>query len=265
MKKALNILSAELLKTKSSAVPWIALATMFFTVFLVYMGHRMDIHSMARIGLNPWKPYFVRMFGMMAFFIATPTCVLLAASFIYIEQRANAPKYLYSLPVHRSSLYFSKLFMLVAYFGVAFVMILVITWLSGMALGLEFPEYEFFYNNPDWWRVFELFANIFIASLGILGFQYLMSIFFKNLLFSIGIGLVLFVIAFVLTASTSSFAVYVPHTFPLIIQDYGMMNTEELRTPIEGIWMNDIGLRSITFFVLFTILGWAYETRREVS
>jgi len=130
---------------------------------------------------------------------------------------------------------------------------------------LEFPEYEFFYNNPDWWRVFELFANIFIASLGILGFQYLMSIFFKNLLFSIGIGLVLFVIAFVLTASTSSFAVYVPHTFPLIIQDYGMMNTEELRTPIEGIWMNDIGLRSITFFVLFTILGWAYETRREVS
>ncbi len=254
---------AELIKLKHSPVWYILLLGIILTAAGVFIGHLMDAHNMVKLNIDPWQRYFSAALSIFNLFIVVPYLVLLVSATIFIEQRANAWKYLYTLPPGRGVIYTTKLALITLLYFFSLAMLIAAMVLSGYLLNFFRPEYEFTYYQPDLLVLAQNMGHFFLASLGLIAWQYWLSLRFKNILVPLGIGVFGFVFGIIMSVTGQKIALYLPYSLPMIVKDMDMFRNDHVAPSLINS-LNNVELHSFALFLIFGLLGYWSEKKREV-
>ncbi|MEL6834431.1 MAG: ABC transporter permease [Bacteroidota bacterium] len=264
MKYALPLFSSEIIKLKRSAVWYILLLGVALTATGVFIGHLLDAHNMVKINIDPWDRYFRAALAIFNLFIVVPYTVLLVSAVIFVEQRANAWKYLYTLPFSRGRFFLTKWVLVALLYLVSILFLLTGVVLSGYLLDILRPEYEFIYYRPQFAYLLQEMGHFFLASLGLIGFQYWLSLRFRNILIPLGIGVFGFVFGIIMSVTSQKLALYLPYSLPMIVRDFDMFRNEHIQDSfISG--LNNVEVHSILIGLAFLLLGYWQERNRKVE
>ncbi len=259
----INHLSAEIRKLKSTPIIYLIVFCCAFVLSIVMIAHSLDRNSVV-LGADPWRRCFSAGIGIYSFFVTVPFVVLLVTAVTFVEQRANAWKLLYTMPVTRGSIYFSKLTIIIlTVFATSFLLVFALVG-AGYVLDQFLPELEFAYYQAPVYTNLKNITHGVIALLGVIGIQYFLSLWFKNFLIPISIGIIGFILAFILTTINTKITLYVPYSYSMVVKDYGMFKLEHTKGIWNG-WLTNVELYSILCFVFFVGLGYFYERWRNVE
>lgn len=254
---------AELIKLKHSPVWYILLLGIVLTASGVFLGHLLDAHNMVKLNMDPWQRYFRASLAIFNLFIVVPYLLLMVSATVFIEQRANAWKYLYTLPPSRGMFFFTKLALIALLYLFSLAMLVTGLVLSGYWLNFFRPEYEFIYYQPNLLALAQNMGHFFIASLGLIAWQYWLSLRFKNILVPLGIGVFGFVLGIIMSVTGQKIALYLPYALPMIVKDLDMFKNDHVAPSLINS-LNNVELHSIALFLLFGLLGYWRERHREV-
>lgn len=255
---------AEWQKLKRTPALYLLIVGALFTATIVFIGHSLDVHHMVKLNMNPWERYFNASISIFALFLIVPFLVLFVSAATYIEQQANGWKFLYTLPYHRGQLFFAKLFSIITLLLASIATMLLAIVLSAYLLNFFRPEYEFTYFSPDIASMINTLSHSAIACLGIVGWQYLLSLRFKNFLFPLGIGILGFITALLLSLTSSTIAPYIPYSYPMLVKDFDMFKNEFI-TEDYFLGLNNIESYSIMWFFACTLIALIYESRKNIT
>lgn len=257
-----NSFKAEIQKIKTTPTLWISIGSALFLALFIFLSFAFDTRDQVMpIGSNPWERYVRMSMHLMAIFIL-PIIILLTSSIAQTEHRNNMWKHLYSLPVHSHTIFLSKLLLQLGAMLLFFVVFLVLGLLGGYILGWIEPFYELAYYTPTLQLWVKVLSRTFLAALGILAFQYWISVRWQNFIIPMGIGLVGF-ITMLIMMNNSSLIIYVPFGYPsLVLLKYGF-NGDVMGLKQVGLLFN-VEWYSLICFLLFTGLGLWEENRKEI-
>ncbi|MDZ4705826.1 MAG: ABC transporter permease [Saprospiraceae bacterium] len=260
----LRSLVAESFKLKRTPILWLSLIGGVTSAIVVFLLFFFLIDEFIELNKNPWARYFQLSFNLLSTLLLIPYVILVNSSIVQSEHNSNSWKYLYALPVKKSSIYFPKLLMTIALVALTLVIFFVTSVLGGYLLGVLRPEYEF-NNYPmhgDLWM--GLLVHAFLSILGVTAIQYWISIRWKNYIIPIGIGMMGFIFS-ILVVDEEKFAIYLPYCYSMFVSQQldfeeifnsGKVATENFRF-IE--WY------SLICFVVFSLIGFYEQKIRNVK
>ncbi|MEM7296873.1 MAG: ABC transporter permease [Bacteroidota bacterium] len=257
-------IQAEVRKLKSTPIIYLMVFCWLFISGVAFLANTLDVHNRVELNVNPWDRFFIGSMAIFSLFILSPVITLLTSAFLQIEQKANSWKYMYATPTRRISVYFSKLLTILVVISITTLMLLVFIVLAGYLVDAFYPEYEFTYYNPSFDYLFRTAFRTVLSCLGIIGFQYFLSILSKNFLLPMGVGILGFIAAFIFTSTNSKVTLYFLYAYPMVTQDFGSFPSDH-RQVVFGEWLTNMEVYSVGFFVVFVLLGCIYERRRNVS
>lgn len=260
----INNISAEFLKIKATPVYYFVVGCGLLIAAFLFIGNTTNVHDLSRIGTNPWDTYLKQGMIIFSIFMIIPMLVLLISTVLYIEQGANAYKLLYTLPTTRGRIYVAKLVTLLILVMLSCILVLIMLVLSGFILGIFYPEFELTYYSPNYGDLIAKILHTFISTLGIIGIQYLLSVYSKHVLVPVGMGFIGLIVGFILFVRGSVMTLYFPYGYPMVAQNLGLVDYD-YRTIVFGNWLSNIELYSIIVFIGAVILGYIYETKRSVK
>lgn len=258
----MSILKAEFLKLKRTPAPFLLLAVVLFASIIAGAALIMDVHHTVRLGVNPWLRVAQGGLVIYTVMLLSPFAILLVSSVIYVEQRANAWKMLFVLPVSRSHQFFSKLLLLLLLLVGSAILLLIALLMTGYFVNWLLPEYGFTYFQPEWKRMFTILAHGIVSALGVLGLQYLLSLRFAHFLVALGVGILGYVLAFILAATGSKLALLLPYAYPMVAQDLDAFRFEHRTFPIGN--LSNVELYSLLWFCGAIIAAYFYNRFRDI-
>lgn len=189
----LRSLESELLKIKGSRIPLITvlgglLLSILFTLRYLYIGHHINLSTNEDV----WEKLFSQNTRAFLGFIIPIGAILICTLITQIEYRNNNWKQIHTTPQRFSSIFLAKFSILFALIILVFIAlnfgILMHGILPVVLIAGEFP------NSPIPFETF-FFGTLkcFALTLPIIAFQYLLSLYFKNFLIPLGIGLTVYV------------------------------------------------------------------------
>jgi len=258
-------LSADTIKLKRTPILWVALLGGLFITGLVFLIHYFSVEEINKPDTNPW--IFYCNFGMtfVSILLAVPFVVLLTSSTLFAEHRSNAWKYLYSLPLPRGQIYFSKLVLILIILAITYLIFFLGQLLSGWLLGFLRPEYGFHEYAPQPGKFALLLLHSYLSALGVVGLHYWLSVRWKNFIVPVGIGLLGYIVS-ILFSMTNRYEVgqFFLYSYP------SMLGTSlGLDTPIKELfWMGgltNVEWFSLGFLVIFAAAGFIEESRKNIK
>lgn len=247
MNSFINCFSSEWIKKRRSFADWLVWTGAFFipminlVIFLVYPKQLKGLHATGDF----WKSIFFKSWESMSILLL-PVGIVLAVSLItQLEFKNNTWKQLHTAPVSFTSIYFSKLAVLI-------VMLLQLVFLFNIGIyisavvpsllnsSIPFPSYKIPFE-------FLLGENgrFILVCLPLLTLQYLLSLQFKNFLIPVGTGLAL-VIGGLIVISWK----YI-YLFPTSYNALYYLKVTSNRFPDHNLL-----LWSASYFTIFTVLGY---------
>jgi hypothetical protein len=209
----LAVFRTEIIKSKNTLALWLVMlgaAFIPFLFFLIYIN-RWE-RFVPKPGVNPWTEFIDSNFRTGSFLLIPFFIVLLCSLVVTIEHKSNAWKHLLTLPVTKGTIYLNKLLLIIGLTLLCYCFFLVFMLLSAMLLGTLQSKLGFLSQAPEWTQLAKLTIKSFISTLGILAIHYWLSLRFKNLFVSIGIGLLCIITSTILLGRWEH-VVFVPYTY----------------------------------------------------
>ena len=256
-------ISAEFLKLKATYVFWLAVLVVCFISFIVFIGHYIDVNSLANLGTDPWRRTNNTGHAILSIFMLNLYSVLLIGAGMYVENKASGWKLLYSYPKYRTTIFYTKLLTLLLIIGLTIVVLALLLLGVGYLLDWFRPEYEFAYNSPELFSNIKTMLHSFIAVLGVVGIHYFISLLFKNFLVTMAVGIVGFVLGLILGTISSPKALYCPYSYTLIVKDFQMFAIDKIGIVDYGV-LNNVEVYSIICFIFFIVLANILESRKNI-
>jgi len=193
MKTYFNSLLSEWQKTRKSAASWLVIIGALFipALMIIIQTFYPEKFSPTAMGEEYWQQLFKHSWESMAILLL-PVGVILATSLVtQLEFRNNTWKQVYATPQRFSTLFISKLsvvlIMMMEFFILNFIGLLLSAYLPGMWNGGGMPAF------PPFEKLINYYVLFFVCSLPLLAFQFLIAMRFKNFLVSVGVGLAMVV------------------------------------------------------------------------
>ena len=238
-------LQAEYIKTKSSGLKWLCLGAALFIPILGTIG-KMLIPSelLGESPENPWMDFIVGSLNNFAPFFFPLFLVLLIAKLAQFEHKADAWKLIETQPVPKWGLYFSKWTMAVILSLLCLLLVIVFSIAGSWILSLtsDLPKYKS--SGIDWSKLIFLTGKLWIASWGLMAFQYVLSVAVSNFVAPFIFGLMATIGGSIATAF--GVATWWPHSAPAL--------TSSLFAQSGNIFLPHEKM-SIAWMVLFLFLG----------
>ncbi|MDQ3683613.1 MAG: redoxin family protein [Bacteroidota bacterium] len=247
-------LQAEYIKTKASGLKWLCLGAALFIPLLGTIG-KMLIPSelLGESPENPWMDFIVGSLNNFAPFFFPLFLVLLIAKLAQFEHKADAWKLIETQPVPKWALYFSKWTIAVILSLLCLLLVIVFSIAGSWILSLtsDLPKYKS--SGIDWNKLFILTGKLWIASWGLMAFQYVLSIAISNFVAPFIVGL----IATITGSITAALGVFTwwPYSAPSL--------TVNLFTQAPGHLLPHEKM-SITWMVLFLFLGFLLYIYKKI-
>lgn len=253
-----NSLQSEWLKKKRSLASWIVIIGGFFTPVIIIVA-RLVQHSKLQLIYSSndfWKALWSNSWESMAIFLL-PLGVILSTSLItQIEYKNNTWKQLHTLPLSLTTIFFSKLTVILImmlqffiFFNVGIYLSAIVPYL--LVSGVTYPK------APIPYMIF-LKENLFyfIDCLPIIALQYLMSLKYKNFLIPVGAGFIIWVGS--LAALSWKFGYTIPYTY--CMYNY-LKDSGQTKAVMPGV---NIHYLAGGYFAVITIVSYIlYITKKE--
>lgn len=244
-------LIAETQKTKGTFTFWFTILGSLlipFVFFLVYFFRYENYIPPESI--NPWDTFLKGNLKAIAFLLFPLHVILTIAININIEHKENSWKKLFVLPIKRESIYISKLLLLLFQVFTSLIIFSISIFIFGGILGLVYNELKFLNYYPEFYSYSKLIIRLFISILGIFSIQYFLSLFFRNIIIPISLGVFLTIVATIIVQGWE-YSIYFPYAFPM----WFFLNSNQLATveTYYGLTLSEI--TSFATFVSVNILG----------
>lgn len=141
-------------------------------------------------GVNPWIGFIQKSFMASSFLLLPLFIILITSLLVQTEFKAKAWKQLLVMPVKKEVLFVSKFITIIGLLFFTFILFNVLLVLNGYLLGWIRPELNFSLFAPDYNLLFKISSKLILVSLSLVCIQYWLSIFIKNFIIPLGIGLV---------------------------------------------------------------------------
>jgi lantibiotic transport system permease protein len=254
----LHSFQSERLKTKQSLASWIVIIGGFFTPTIVIIARLVQYQTLPALYSSDsfWLQLWQNSWESMAIFLL-PMGVVLATSLItQIEYKNNTWKQLHTTPLSLTTIFFSKLAVIVVMMFQFFVLFNIGIYLSAvipylLVSGVPYPKASFPY-------AYFLKQNLFyfIDCLPIIALQYLISLKFKNFLVPVGAGFVFWVGA--LASLSWKYGYVIPYTYCMFLY---LQSGVDNKAVIPAF---NFHLLAIGYFVVITLVSYVlYVTKKE--
>ena len=249
---------SEWLKTKRSLTFWMVVIGGFFTPSIIIIARLVRSSKVPELyaSENFWDLLWKNSWESMAIFFLPLGAILSTSLIAQIEYKNNTWKQLHTLPLSYTTIFFTKLAVIVVLMLQFFVLFNIGIYLSAVVpyLGISGTPYP---SQPLPYDHF-LRENLlyFIDTLPIVALQYLIALRFKNFLVPVGLGFVFWVGA--LASLSWSFGYLIPYAYPM----YNYLKAGvETKAAVPDV---NIHLLALLYFVVITAVSYVmYLWKKE--
>jgi hypothetical protein len=239
----------ELIKIKRSAALWVVILGAGFIPFVIMLSYvlqpRQNMKRLARYNPNPWIHHMENIWQSFSVFLLPLFIILICSLITQIEYKNNTWKQVYASPQSFGTIYFSKLGTVILMILLLFLLFNLFTIGAAIVANLFYPAYGFFDYSFSGVKLLQLNLLTIIATLGIIGIQYFLSMRFKNFIIPVGIGMACLIVTMMAMGWKHIFKI--PYAFPFLTLKYAHLKNGGLQ---NHEW-NAIG-----YFIVFTLIGW---------
>ncbi len=249
---------SEWLKTKRSLALWIVIIGGFFTPAIVTVARIIQYRTLPSIYAADdfWKLLWQNSWESMALFLLPLGAILTTSLITQIEYRNNTWKQLHTLPLNLTTIFFSKLFLVLVIMLGFFVLFNIGIYLSALIPywvigGVPYPKapipFQYFLEQD---------LKYFVDCLPIVAFQYLLSLKYRHFLVPVGTGFILWVGA--LASLSWKYGYIIPYTYCMFTYLQGGVVNKAVIPTIN------IHLLACVYFVGITLVSYLlYMTKKE--
>ncbi len=238
----------ELIKAKRSSAFWLCLIGSGFIpaiFFIMYVARANKI--IPTLNAHPWEQHFLQGWQSFASFLLPMFVILVCSMIPQIEFKNNTWKQVFASPQSLTNIFFSKLTTILLMILFLFVMFNFFMVGCAVLANIIHKGYTFLHATPDWVLLLKMNLRTFISLMGIISFQYWLSLRLKNFIVPIAIGLALLISAMILLSWEH--VDKMPFAFPFLTFT-SMTNVDK-----PGALFLNHELNSIGYFVFFTVLA----------
>lgn len=241
MKTFLLSLHSEYYKTRKTLAFWGAIILPIFLCSVVFVAYYFKADAiLKKLGSAPpaaiWGQYAFMIIGVMGTLLLPMYLIFMTYSVNNIEHKADTWKSLFSLPIPKWSIYFSKFFYTILLVGLSMLLFVGLTLGYGVLLNYLIPKYHLL--DADMAKISKgiaaIYFKLFLSSLGIISIQFLMSLVWKDFLKPMGIGFLLFVVSIMILKWEYSYLLPFTHPVKAIMST----NINNLEILTKEVWMS---------------------------
>ncbi|NML22767.1 ABC transporter permease subunit [Pseudoflavitalea sp. G-6-1-2] len=248
---------AELLKSRRTLAYRVAFFGGISLPVLYMLGYilRPDIFTKS-LSQFPWEAHLKNCWEIGAAFFPM-FVVILTSLVVQTEYRNNTWKNVYTQPRSNADIFFSK-FVVIQLLLLAALLLFDLSLLAtGYVSNMIHGAYGFFSIPPSFDKIIHISTHIYLSSLGLAALQYWLSLRFKNYITSMGIGIGMTIVVFMIFQWNKS--IYFPYAHPLLT--YFLDSKKEL-VYYAGVAKHE--WYSIIYAAVLLPLGfWNMVTRKE--
>jgi lantibiotic transport system permease protein len=243
----IHSIQSEWLKTRKSLSSWLVIIGGFF-VPAIYLYDRLTHFSglaEANQSMAVWDSYFRRCWQYMSILLLPVGIILTVSLITQLEYRNNTWKQVHTTPQSLTTIFAAKWIVIMTMLLQCFMLFNLGIWLV-VAIPALFPSVPFPAAEIQWAKCLEWNHRFFVASLPIVGFQYLISLLFRNFMIPLGVGMGLFIAS--LIGMSWKYCYLIPYTY---LSSFFMNNTDNLMDKGINIYWCAVG-----YFALFMVLSY---------
>lgn len=250
-------LQSEWIKKRRSLAGWLVVVGALFTPLIIVVARLIYQDGLAKLYTSDtfWRDHWNNCWESVAIFLLPIGEVLAASLITQLEYKNNTWKQLHTTPLNFTTIYFSKLVVMIAMLLQFFILFNIAIFISAI-IPLVIGEVSMPTAPID--VLFYLQENTlyFIDCLPIIALQYLIALNFKNFLVPIGTGFLMWVL------SLATLRWEYGYLFPYSYTIFNFL--KEAANGKAAIPDLNFHLLALGYFVLFTAIGYAlYVTKKD--
>lgn len=241
-------LRTEILKTKRSAAFWVCfLGSGFIPAIFTLMYSFNSQKLVQKMKVRPWESHFLNGWLVFSAFLLPVFVIIVCSQIVQIEYKNNTWKQVFASPQSVGDIFFSKYSTILLMIIFLFVMFNIFMFGSGILANFIHKEYSFLSSSMQFDVLLKMNLKTFVSVLGIIAFQYCLSLRIKNFIVPIAIGLGLLITGIMIMQWEHIYKY--PYAFPILT--FISMGGQGLK----GKLLLNHELNSIGYFATFTLLA----------
>lgn len=249
---------------------WSAIILPLLLCLLLFVGFYSKGDQLAHEpGVILWLQFSGAILGVMGTLILPMLIVFVAYSVNNIEHKADTWKTLFSLPISKLSVYGAKYFYAFFLIFICLALFVLFTLAFGNLLSVVKPSLRFSEYHIEG-VLTRVYFKLFLASLGILSIQFLLSLLFRDFLKPMGIGFICTITGDILAGNGWKYAYLFPYSHPfLAIQslEHGKNaapGPDGMPQIVVDLFTRDIGV-SLAIALLVFVAGYFIVLKKSVK
>jgi len=238
----------ELIKAKRSSAFWLCLIGSGFIPGIFFLMFVLKPKNfIPRFKVQPWENHFLQGWQSFSAFLLPMFAILICSMILQIEFKNNTWKQVFASPQSLVNIFFSKYITILLMIIFLFIMFNFFMFGNAILANLIYKGYSFLDSSVPWMSLAKMNLKTFIALLGIISFQYWLSMRYKNFIVPIGIGLALLITSLIIMSWEHIYKM--PYAYPILtMQSIG-------GGALKGKLLLNHELNSIGYFIFFTVLA----------
>ncbi|MBF9222634.1 ABC transporter permease [Hymenobacter ruricola] len=252
-------LAADALKLRRTAALWLTLASGVLPVLLNFCIFYFKGHLLLKPGVDGWAKY-ASMSWQTAAVLLPLFVVLLTSLVVGVENKAEGWKHLFALPVGRLPVWLSKLLIILGLNALAQVLFVGLLLAAGHLLATLRPELHLQQFAPPVHLLGRLLGRTYLATLGIVGVQYVLGKWQSGFVLPVAAGMAGWVAG--LTLLRWEHVGWIPYAGPMLT-----LLTTPFK-PVPGMAMPTVAPHEwyqLLWFGTATVLGYAVLRWRNLA
>ena len=247
----------ELIKLNRTFAFWLTIISALIIPLLFFFVYLVKHANLAQAPeINPWDKFMANQIQNAIPALVPMFIVLITSLIIQVEHKSSGIKHLFSLPIPKWSVYYSKLSIVLFSIVTTYIYFFIAILIFGCLLGFIHSDLAFLDFQPDYFKYIKMLGTSFVASLGIVGIQFWLSFRVKNFIVPLAIGMTFFVIG--LIASQAPESIYFPYSFNVLSISFGD------KMPLT-FGVSTVTVYSISCFLITAIFGYLDVRRLNVK
>lgn len=259
-------LASEFYKSKKTLAFWAAIVLPFVICALISFGFYANADKVLTQHFPPvalWLRYIGAALGVMGVLTLPFYVIFMAFSVNNIELKNDTWKTLFAQPLNKFSIYAAKYIFAVVLILICLFLFGALTYIFGHLLQIMVPEYNFSQYDPSLILV-KFYSKLFLASLGILSIQFILSLVWGDFLKPMGIGFVGTIMGIITGNLGWKYAYLIPYSHPSLVLNRST-SAKKIGDPASfEIFTQEIYTSLIYALVLF-ILGYFIITKKSIK
>ncbi|MGM9476914.1 ABC transporter permease [Pedobacter sp. GSP4] len=258
-------LVSEFYKSKKTLAFWAAILLPVIVCGLITFGFYTGSEKILNFHYPPmilWAQYSGAALGVMGLLVMPFYVIFMAFSVNNIEHKNDTWKTLFAQPLNKFSIYAAKYLYAVCLIFISLFLFAALTYAFGYLLQVLVPKYNFDQYNPTAVLV-NSYTKLFLASLGILSIQFILSLLWADFLKPMGIGFVGTIMGIITANVGWKYAYLIPYCLPTLSLRISKVKkgTDLLDFPIftQEIWT------SLIYAAILFIAGYFIVTKKSIK